>query len=442
MPPSQIGKRRTASAWRPQAESFNRRNPRASSPGLKKDAQITALQQKAAAGDKAALETLRALRGGRAESPFKGLHAAGGSTKDEMGNVTRQPDSIVIYNEQTGQVQQVETETARLLRSLTSQPMRKPSARHRRTRGKNLSDEELKKVYSQKYGRHKRMADFFDPFDAPKGGESASFFDPFDAPAPAKETKKQNKGIHADIGTDLKRGVERLPVSQLVLQTFPLRPLPAKPMPATAANALGDITGFKPSQWGKNTEAEYSPGRQTAKQTVDQAWERIKRRLPMRRAGNFEGLGQIAKSYVQNRSIWWVRSSSLCRQWRSAALPGGARGSGKQARPCRRQGHRRGRRDGWSANGPTDRGGQIRAHGGGSIGSYRHSRRRDRRGRRQGGAEDGVVDPETALAGGAIRRPARQNSKTVAQSLRSAAGRVAGGAVSEGAFEELPAVGA
>ena len=120
--------------------------------GVEKDAQITALQQKAAAGDKAALETLRALRGGRAESPFKGLHAAGGSTKDEMGNVTRQPDSIVIYNEQTGQVQQVGNGNGPAVAKPDFAAYAKAVREAPQNKGKNLSDEELKKVYSQKYG--------------------------------------------------------------------------------------------------------------------------------------------------------------------------------------------------------------------------------------------------------------------------------------------------
>lgn len=76
--------------------------------GVENQAHINALQQKAAAGDKGALEALRAIKGKGVDGGFRGLHAAGGTSIDPTtGQVVKSPDSIVLYNEQTGQVQQV-----------------------------------------------------------------------------------------------------------------------------------------------------------------------------------------------------------------------------------------------------------------------------------------------------------------------------------------------
>lgn len=69
---------------------------------------LVALQNRAAGGDKAAIETLRALKGRGNDGSFKGLHSAGGTSIDPTtGQVVKSPDNVVIYNENTGQVQQI-----------------------------------------------------------------------------------------------------------------------------------------------------------------------------------------------------------------------------------------------------------------------------------------------------------------------------------------------
>lgn len=119
--------------------------------GVEKDAQITALQQKAAAGDKAALETLRALRGKGSDGGFKGLHAAGGTSIDPAtGQVVKSPDKIVLYNEE-GQTREVgngpqggvKPDLAAYAQAVRSAPQNK---------GKTISDEDLKKAYAAKFG--------------------------------------------------------------------------------------------------------------------------------------------------------------------------------------------------------------------------------------------------------------------------------------------------
>ncbi len=76
--------------------------------GVENQTKINELQQKAATGDKAALEALRAIKGKGGDANFKGLHAAGGSSIDpSTGQVVKSPDNVVIYNEQTGQIQQL-----------------------------------------------------------------------------------------------------------------------------------------------------------------------------------------------------------------------------------------------------------------------------------------------------------------------------------------------
>lgn len=69
---------------------------------------LVALQNRAASGDKQAIDALRAMRGQGRDANFKGLHAAGGSSIDpSTGQVVKSPDNVVIYNEQTGQIQQL-----------------------------------------------------------------------------------------------------------------------------------------------------------------------------------------------------------------------------------------------------------------------------------------------------------------------------------------------
>ena len=85
--------------------------------------------------------------------------------------------------------------------------------------------------------------------------------------------KKQNKGLIADIGTDLKRGVQQLPGAITGLADIAVGGISGKPLISNLADSAGEATGFQPAKWAKSAEAEYSPSRQAGRAEVDAAWE-------------------------------------------------------------------------------------------------------------------------------------------------------------------------
>lgn len=119
-----------------------------------------------------------------------------------------------------------------------------------------------------------------------EGGSSAEgglFDDVLKAP------KKQNKGIVADLATDLKRGVQNIPSAVTGLADIPVAAVTGSPLISAAAEGLGKMTGFQPGQWAKDAEQEYSEGRKQARQNIDAAWK--------------DGTaGDIASAYLQNPS--------------------------------------------------------------------------------------------------------------------------------------------
>ena len=291
----------------------------------------------------------------------------------------------------------------------------------------------------------------FDQFDAEASGASAEAnpFDQFDSTS--KQNKKQNKGILADLATDVKRGVEQLPgaVTGLADVVNPLTYVTGRALVSEGADALGNATGFKPSKWAKDAEAEYSPARQEARKAVDQAWE----------TGD---AGEIAKSYIQNpshlvgtvaESIPSMVAGGLAGR---AALGIGARGVSKAAggigpelpgviartvgeklAPAVGAGIGEGAvMAGQDMNQMVDDGVDPRTAGataaaigvaGGAIGAM-------------GGKiaqRMGVVDPEMAIAGGATRATQEASNGTMG-AVKNAAKRIGGGFVSEGMLEELP----
>lgn len=140
------------------------------------------------------------------------------------------------------------------------------------------------------------MSNPFDQFDG-ADSEASNPFDQFDS---SSKPKKQNKGIAGDIATDLKRGIEQLPGIATGLADIPIAAVTGEAYANKLSNALGGITGFKPSQWSKDAEAEYSPGRQAAKANVDQAWEQNQSPFKDAASGDLSGIGNIAKAYIQN----------------------------------------------------------------------------------------------------------------------------------------------
>lgn len=113
--------------------------------------------------------------------------------------------------------------------------------------------------------------------------------------------KVQNKSFAGDTVTDIKRGIEQLPgaITGLADIVNPLTYVTGQRMADTAANWIGDKTGFKPSQWAKDAEAEYSPERKASDQAINRAWDK-------------GGIGDIAGSYLSNpRSVAGVVAQSL-----------------------------------------------------------------------------------------------------------------------------------
>ena len=81
---------------------------------------------------------------------------------------------------------------------------------------------------------------------------------------------------------------------------IPIAAVTGQPYASKAADALGEATGFQPSKWAKDAQAEYSPSRQEAAANVDKAWEQNQTPFSDAAKGNFSGIGQIAKSYIDN----------------------------------------------------------------------------------------------------------------------------------------------
>ena len=276
------------------------------------------------------------------------------------------------------------------------------------------------------------MSNPFDQFDAPTAGGNP--FDQFDAPK-----AKQNKGIAGDTITDLKRGIEQITGIVTGLADIPIASVTGDTYADKAANVLGDITGFQPSKWAKDAEAEYSPKRRASSMAVDKAWQDNESPFSDAMDGDFSGIGNIAKAYAQNplhtlgavvESLPSMAAGGLAGRAAVAASKiapriGGAIGEGAVMA-------------GQQMNQLTEAGADPRMSAavslptgvlGAGIGAM-------------GGKlaqTMGVVDPETVLAGGAVRGVAAEaGDQSIKGMVKEGAKRVAGGAMSEGFFEELP----
>ena len=258
----------------------------------------------------------------------------------------------------------------------------------------------------------------------------------FDDLVPAK---KQNKGIASDLVTDAKRGIEQLPGILTGLADIPIAGVTGTAYADKATNAIGDITGFKPAQWSKNAEAEYSPGRQAAKANVNQAWEQNQSPFADAAKGDFTGIGNIAKSYIQNPqqlvgSVVESLPSMVAGGVAGKALAGAAKIAPVLAGAAGEGAVMAGQQMDQLSDTDADPRAAAAASlltgiGGAAVGAM-------------GGKvaqRMGVIDPDTALAGGAARSIANETGdKTIKGTIKDGAKRIAGGAVSEGMFEELP----
>lgn len=89
----------------------------------------------------------------------------------------------------------------------------------------------------------------------------------------AAPSPKQNTSLVGDLGTDLKRGVQKLPGIATGLADIPVAAITNKRFVDETADKLGEVTGFQPSQWAEEARDEYSPERQAGSAEIDQAWE-------------------------------------------------------------------------------------------------------------------------------------------------------------------------
>lgn len=236
---------------------------------------------------------------------------------------------------------------------------------------------------------------------------------------------KQNTGIAGDLATDLKRGVQKLPGALTGLADIPVAAVTGERYVSRAADALGEATGFQPGKWAEQAASEYSPRRKAGAEAIERAWQDGNATdiagAYLRNPGNVAGL--VVESIPSMLAGGLVGRAALAGAARfapaAAAAPiapvvAGAAGEGAMIA-------------GQSMDNISDDVAARRAAAasaaaglaGGALGVA-------------GGAlarRIGVVDPETAIAGG------------LAATGRAPMGftrRVLGGAASEGVFEELP----
>lgn len=150
------------------------------------------------------------------------------------------------------------------------------------------------------------MANFFDQFDAPaQPPTGGNFFDQFDAPkAPAgglnlfsPVNANQNTSYLGDIGTSLKRGVQQIPGMATGLADIPMGLMGLDRPFGRSADWLGEVTGFRPAQWAKAAEQQYSPEQQAAQAAANQAWQQAGQQWDTDKLG---AVGTVAGAYLQN----------------------------------------------------------------------------------------------------------------------------------------------
>ncbi|WP_339731362.1 LPD5 domain-containing protein [uncultured Pseudomonas sp.] len=270
------------------------------------------------------------------------------------------------------------------------------------------------------------MAGLFDDLkDGAPGGASSKqgLFDDLKAPT-------QNTSLAGDLGTDLKRGVQKLPGIATGLADIPVAALTNKRFVDETADKLGEVTGFQPSQWAEEARDEYSPERQAGSAEIDRAWE--------------EGTAvDVAGAYISNPgNIAGMAVESVPQMLAGGVLGRGALAAGRAtgvigAPTTAAQAATQGAIAGGVGEGAVIAGGTMdqidrdveprraaaAAAGAGAVGSVIGVL----------GAKAaqgmGVVDAESLIAGGAGQ---------VAGEAPGLARRVAGGALTEGVLEELP----
>jgi hypothetical protein len=120
---------------------------------------------------------------------------------------------------------------------------------------------------------------FTGKLDAP---DAAAGMKPFDG---TLDGDKPTGGTISDLGKSLKAGVQRLPGMVTGLADLPIAAVTGARPFTSAADALGEATGFQPGKWADETK--FSAGYEQGKQAVDEAWK--------------DGsVGEIALAYLKN----------------------------------------------------------------------------------------------------------------------------------------------
>jgi len=98
---------------------------------------------------------------------------------------------------------------------------------------------------------------------------------PAPQPAPSYPGIKieQNKGLLGDIGTSLQRGLLDLPSTAAGLADIPFAAAFGRRPVTTAAEFLGEKTGFQPAKKAEALTAEYSPELQKQQAEISAVWQ-------------------------------------------------------------------------------------------------------------------------------------------------------------------------
>lgn len=272
------------------------------------------------------------------------------------------------------------------------------------------------------------MAGLFDDLRGDAAGASQSAGGLFDDLRSDKP--KQNTSLVGDLGTDLKRGVEQLPGIATGLADIPAAALTGRRFVDEGFDKLGEATGFQPGKWSEEAREEYSPERQAGTAEIDKAWEEgdaldvagayagnpsnvaglVVESLPQMVAGGLAGRGALAAG----RASRLISAPATAAQAGRQAAIAGAGGEGAVI-----------------AGGTMDqidrevdpRRAALASAGAGVLGGVTSGFGASLARRA------GLLDVDSAIAGGLTR--------TAGERL-GLARRVAGGALTEGIFEELP----
>ena len=245
-----------------------------------------------------------------------------------------------------------------------------------------------------------------------------------------KPRKEQNSSTLGDLGTDLKRGVQKLPSVATGLVDVAAGALTNRRFADDAADKAGELTGFQPSKWADEAREEYSPERQAAEAEINDAWKdgtatdvagayitnpaviagRVAESAPQMLAGGLVGRGAL----VAGRAAGVIGAPATAAQAASQAAAAGALGEGAVVA-------------GSTMNQIDEQVEPQRAAAaalGAGVGTALLGRAGAAVAQRLG-----LADVESAIAGGIQRTTAE------APSLGT---RLAGGAAAEGLLEELP----